>query len=176
MLVVPYDTAIACSHSRNMIDRSLFSIPPLRASRMKINNGTGASSPSSSISPTLSSEALQSFGVRRTSFEDANAAAAAEAEAGAAARAAEDASAHSSGSHAMGAGGGSIDGGGGGGGGGGVSASAISGVSLDGLDEMLMPLDEKEIRRISSTVRKGGIGREMYPWNGIDPMLRLQAR
>ena len=98
-----------------------------------------------------------------------------EAEAGAAARAAEDASAHSSGSHAMGAGGGSIDGGGGGGGGG-VSASAISGVSLDGLEEMLMPLDEKEIRRISSTVRKGGIGREMYPWNGIDPMLRLQAR
>ena len=40
----------------------------------------------------------------------------------------------------MGGGGGSIDGGGGGGGG--VSASAISGVSLDGLDEMLMPLDE----------------------------------
>ena len=132
------------------------------------------SSPSSSISPTLPSEALQSFGVRRTSFEDANAAAAAEAEAGASARAAEDASAHSSGSHAMGGCGGSIDGDGGGGGG--VSASAISGISLDGLEEMLMPLDEKEIRRISSTVRKGGIGREMYPWNGIDPMLRLQAR
>ena len=44
------------------------------------------------------------------------------------------------------------------------------------MEPLLTPLDEVEIKRISATVRKGGLGREMYPWNGLEPMLRLQAR
>ena len=40
---------------------------------------------------------------------------------------------------------------------------------------VIVALDESEVRRIKSTVRKGGLGRELHIWNGRDPMVRLQA-
>lgn len=40
---------------------------------------------------------------------------------------------------------------------------------------VLQALDQSEFRRISSTLRKGGLGRATYIWNRIEPMVRLQA-
>jgi hypothetical protein len=43
-------------------------------------------------------------------------------------------------------------------------------------EAVLQALKAGELDRLRHTVRKGGLGRDLYPWLGTEPMFRLQVR